>query len=137
VRILGPVALLILLALCGATALHAQDTDAPVFRSDADAVTFEFTAKRQNPWTRSMRPWTDLKIGDMKVVLDGKEYAPTTMSMDKPGHYVMSLLVPNEYRDGKEHTAQFKVKKSTFPFSRTFTVQKGQDPAAADANQPR
>ena len=134
---LGRVALLISLTLCGATALQAQDSDAPVFRSDTDAVTFEFTAKRQNPWTRSMRPWTDLKLGDMKVVLDGKEYAPTTMTMDKPGHYVMSLLVPDEYRDGKEHTAQFKVKKSTFPFSRAFTVQKAQDSATADANPSR
>ena len=118
------VALLMAVALSAPSSGRAQDMGTPVFRSDTDAVSFEFNAVRKNGPRGTSEPWTTLTIDDLKVVIDGKTYAPTTMTQDKPGHYVLHLIIPDRYRDGKTHKVRFKVKKITSPITHTFTLSK-------------
>jgi hypothetical protein len=114
--------------------LGAQDPEHPVFRSDTNAVSFEFGASIKRGRGGTAEPWTTITIGDTRVVIDRKEFRPTTFFQDKPGHYVLSLDIPDAYRDGKTHTVRFKVKKTTFPYSHTFTVPKTQTSATPSVN---
>ena len=123
-RALCFIAVLLSVGLTRAGTATAQETDTPVFRSDTNAVSFEFGAGRRTARDGKSEPLTTLTIGDMKVVIDRQEYPPTTMAQDKPGHYVLSLILPDKYRDGKTHKVRFKVKKSVFPFTRTITLPK-------------
>lgn len=123
-RALCFIAVLLSVGLIRAGAATAQETDTPVFRSDTNAVSFEFGAHRRTARDGTSEPWTTLTMSDMKVVIDRQAYPPTTMTQDKPGHYVLSLIIPDRYRDGKTHKVRFKVKKSTFPFTRAITLPK-------------
>ena len=117
---------LLMVAVSSVALVNAQDTEIPVFRSDTNAVFFEFHGYKQKRGGEK-QPMTTLTIRDMKVVIDRKEYPPTTMTQDRPGHYVLSLTIPDAYKDGKTHKVMFKVKRSTFPFTRPITIPKAQD----------
>ena len=113
-----------ILVLSSIAAAHAQDADAPVFRSDTNVVMFEFGATVKRGLRGKTEPMTDVTIADMKVVIDRKEYAPTTMTQVSPGRYMLSLDIPEQYKNGKSHKVRFKIKKMTFPYTHKFSVPK-------------
>ena len=107
--------------------LRAQDAAAPEFRIDTNMLSFEFDATASKGLRGKAAPLTTLTVDDMKVVIDRKEFTPTAVAQDVPGHYVLTLAIPDAYRDGKTHKVRFKVKKVTFPFTHTFTLPKTPD----------
>src|SRR5690349_18905023 len=102
--------LVLALALAGGVVAGAQ-SDAPVFRVEADAVTVDFGVYRILPFIRVRRPLTGLTQEDVTFSIDKKTIPGATLTPDpkKPGRYLASGNLPDEYRDGAEHLLEVTI----------------------------
>src|SRR5262245_10208426 len=90
-------------------------TQPPVFRGEVYVVPVEFSMSTK--WFLGIkRPYKDLTVDDVTVVLDKKTYTPVKLTQDpkKPGHYLLSFTPADEYRDGEGHLIEIVLKVKRF-----------------------
>ena len=74
---------------------------------------------RRLPFLGIKRPYKDLTVDDVSIVLEKKTYVVVELTQDpkKAGHYLVSFVPADEYRDGQEHDVEVIVKtKASRPF---------------------
>jgi hypothetical protein len=105
--------LALLLALAAAGVLRQNDSGAlPSFRSEAYVVAIQIPVFEGRKWCRGTKPITTLTTNNVAVGLDSQPFTNTTLVHDdkKPGHYTLSLVVPETARDGKTHRIDIKLR---------------------------
>jgi hypothetical protein len=115
------------------TVIQEVQIPPPVFRTQVDVVAFEITVGRILP-SGIRRPYRDLTVDDVSVVLEKKTYVAVKLTQDpkKPGHYVVSFIPADEYRDGQNHAMEIIVKMgSRRPVTMPMTITIPKLPAPA------
>jgi hypothetical protein len=120
----------LLLSLLLVIGLQGTQDEMPVFRVEADVITFEFSMFQTLPIIGIRRPYTRLKIEQVAVGLDKQTLTNVKLVHDwkKPGSYLVSFTPPEEYRDGESHLIELTLsyppgsKPITWP--KTVTIPK-------------
>ena len=127
----------LIVGIAVALGAFAGQTDTPVFRGEVYVVPVEFSLSRRSAFGLIRRPYKDLTLEDVTVVLDKKAYPPVNLTQDdqKPGHYLLSFTPPDEYRDGQSHLIEVTLKakgwRSPMTMPRTVVFPNQAMPVAA------
>src|SRR5688572_19247525 len=102
--------------------LQEPEGPAPTFKAESHVVSFEFSSFRSVFGIRM--PNKGIKASEIIFVLDDMTYPPEDLKQFKPGHYVVSFIPPDAYRDGKAHDVLLGLKqlKKGQGWTRTFTI---------------
>jgi hypothetical protein len=106
------------------SAVQDAQAPSPVFRTQVDVVAFEITVGRILPFG-IRRPYRDLTVDDVTVVLEKNTYVPVKLTQDpkKAGRYLVSFTPADEYRDGQDHAIEVIVKMgSRRPITMPMTI---------------
>jgi hypothetical protein len=124
----------LILALSLATSYQEA---AATFRAEVYVVPIEISMF--TTWLGIRRPYRDLSLDDVTIVLDEQTYPPAGVAQDpkKPGHYLIRFTPPEKYRDGHSHMVTVNVTRDGAsvqipPRTITFPIA----PIAAASEQP-
>jgi hypothetical protein len=113
--------LLCLATFVWAAAAMAQSPAPPVFKAETYVVVYDVSSFKRT-WYGGSKPDLDLKADDVQIVLEGKVYVPSKLEPDKkrPGHYFLGFTPPEEFRDGKPHQIETRIKGAPIKSTETF-----------------
>ena len=122
-RRIGPVrralsaAVLAAVAFVGGDGIRASglpQTAPPIFRTEAYVVAIDFEVVIKRAFVR--RPYKDLTLADVSVLLDENVYQPVALTPDpkKPGRYLLNFTPAPQYRDGERHGVELTLKVKGF-----------------------
>jgi hypothetical protein len=117
--------------------LAGDQAQTPVFRADIYVVPVEFSVGRRLFGFVRM-PYNDLRLEDVTVVLDKNAYLPVTLTQvpEKPGHYVLTFIPPDEYRDGERHLVEVRLRIGRGSGTMPMTLLFPKPSAGADTATP-